>query len=243
VLDPGRRSAAPPESLTLGDREVPLTVRRSARARRLALRIDAGLGAVELVLPGRLGLAAGLEFLAARRGWVAARLAVLPERIPFRDGAEIPLLGVPHRIRHLGERGAAGQRIVGIADGEIRVLGGTEHIGRRVRDHLKELARQECQRRARELAAQLERRVARVSVRDTTSRWGSCTASGNLAFSWRLVLAPVAVLDYVVAHEVAHLVEMNHGVRFWRLVGRLSPDWERQRAWLRRNRTRLLRYG
>jgi predicted metal-dependent hydrolase len=98
-------------------------------------------------------------------------------------------------------------------------------------------------RRAHALAAKVNRRINRITVRDTKSRWGSCSATANLSFSWRLILAPKSVFHYVVAHEVAHLVEMNHGPRFWRLVDQLAPNSERQRIWLKRNRTRLLRYG
>jgi predicted metal-dependent hydrolase len=236
------RRAAPPTVLALAEREVPLRVRESARARRITVRIDAGADSVELVLPRRVSLAAGLRFLDARREWVAAHLAEMPEHIPFVDGAVVPVLGTPHRIRHLGER-IAGARIVTIADGEIRVVGAAPHVARRVRDHLIALARQELGRRARALAARIDRRVTRITVRDTRSRWGSCSASGALAFSWRLILAPEAVLDYVVAHEVAHLAEMNHGPRFWRVVEILAPGSARQRGWLSRNRARLLRYG
>src|SRR5260221_451 len=98
-------------------------------------------------------------------------------------------------------------------------------------------------RRARRLALQLDRKVQRITVRDTTTRWGSCSANGNLAFSWRLIMAPEAVLHYVVAHEVGHLLEMNHGPRFWKLVDRLVPNVERQRDWLNPNRAWLLRIG
>ena len=235
--------SAPPAALRIGNREVPLRVRQSPRARRIAVRIDAAAGAVELVLPHRVPLAVGLDFLTARQGWVAARLAHVPDHVAFVDGAEIPVLGVPHRIRHMGERGAPGGRVVIIAEGEIRVVGAAPHIARRVRDHLVELARRETGRRARALAQRIGKRVEHVSVRDTRSRWGSCSATGRLAFSWRLVLAPEAVLDYVVAHEVAHLVEMNHGAGFWRLVEELAPGSAQQRLWLKRHRTRLLRYG
>ncbi len=213
------RRAAPPTILALAERDVPLRVRESARARRITLRIDAAAEAIELVLPKRVSLAAGLRFLDSRRDWVAANLAEMPERVVFADGAIVPVLGVPHRIRHLGERRPG------------------------IRIHLIALARQELSRRARALAARIDRRVTRISVRDTRSRWGSCSADGALAFSWRLILAPEAVLDYVVAHEVAHLAEMNHGPRFWRLVETLAPAAAGQRAWLSRNRARLLRYG
>jgi len=228
--------------LALAEREVPLRVRESARARRITVRIDAGADSVELVLPRRVSLSAGLRFLDARRDWLAAHLAEMPEHVAFADGAIVPVLGTPHRIRHLGER-VTGARTVTIADGEIRVVGAAPHVARRVRDHLIALARQELGQRARALAGRIDRRVARITVRDTRSRWGSCSASGALAFSWRLILAPEAVLDYVVAHEVAHLAEMNHGPRFWRTVEMLSPGSARQRGWLSRNRARLLRYG
>jgi hypothetical protein len=112
-----------------------------------------------------------------------------------------------------------------------------------VRDHLMATARGELARRARALSARIGHKIARVRVRDTTSRWGSCSTAGSLSFSWRLILAPEPVLDYVVAHEVAHLVEMNHGPRFWRLVESLAPESAAPRAWLARHRSRLLSYG
>jgi hypothetical protein len=132
---------------------------------------------------------------------------------------------------------------VAIVDGEIRVRGEPAHLGRRVRDHLISLARQELSRRARLHAARIGRPIARVTVRDTKSRWGSCSAKGSLSFSWRLVLAPDNVVDYVVAHEVAHLAEMNHGPRFWRLLRSLAPDSAAPRTWLTRHRNLLLSYG
>jgi hypothetical protein len=132
---------------------------------------------------------------------------------------------------------------VRIADCEIRVRGAPEHVARRVKDHLVRLARAELGRRARLYAQEIGRPITRVGVRDTKSRWGSCSAKGALSFSWRLVLAPEPVVDYVVAHEVAHLAEMNHGPRFWRLVRTLTPDCATQRAWLKRHRSGLFAYG
>jgi predicted metal-dependent hydrolase len=123
------------------------------------------------------------------------------------------------------------------------VRGDPAHLARQVRDHLVTAARAELAPRARRLAARIGRNVARVNVRDTRSRWGSCSGRGNLSFSWRLILAPDPVLEYVVAHEVAHLVEMNHGPRFWALVGSLVSDSTGPRAWLKQNRNRLLAYG
>jgi predicted metal-dependent hydrolase len=218
----------------------PIRVRVSTRARRIAVRIDESADAIELVVPKGVSLKAGLNFLEQQRSWLRSQLDEQPPRIPFADGAEIPVLGVPHRVRHLGHRWRGG---AAIEDGAILVGGDEPHVARRVRDLLVALARRELGTRSRRLAAEVERRVTRVSVRDTKTRWGSCAASGALAFSWRLILAPEPVLDYVVAHEVAHLVHLNHGIRFWRLVERLAPGAARQRTWLHRNRARLLRYG
>jgi predicted metal-dependent hydrolase len=238
----------PASTLTLARRKVPVRVRQSSRAQRIALRIDAADAAVELVLPRRVKITTGLNFLESRRDWVEARIALVPEHTPFKHDEEIPLFGVPHRINHLGERrrglrGFEDGHVVTIRNGEIRVVGAAAHVQRRVRDHLLAFAKQELSRRAHALAAKVNRRINRITVRDTKSRWGSCSATGNLSFSWRLILAPKAVFHYVVAHEVAHLVEMNHGPRFWRLVDQLAPNSERHKIWLKRNRTRLLRYG
>jgi hypothetical protein len=147
---------------------------------------------------------------------------------------------MPHRIRRESNPQAPPVTRV---DGEIRVRGDPAHLPRRVRDYLIGVARQEMTRRARLLADRIGRRITRVTVRDTTSRWGSCSATGCLSFSWRLILAPESVLDYVVAHEVAHLAEMNHGPRFWGLVRSMTLDHEGPRAWLNRHRSRLWAYG
>ncbi len=229
----GRQAAA----LELG---VPVAIRVSLRARRVALRIDAAERRVELILPPGVPAESGLRFLRDKRGWIAARLGALPRPIPFVEGAVVPVLDLPHTIRRAFD--ASGPPVV-VADGEIRVRGDPAHLPRRVRDHLAALARDELARRARPIAAQIGRKVTRVGVRDTKSRWGSCSSSGNLSFSWRLIFAPEPVVHYVVAHEVAHLAEMNHGPRFWRLVESLAPGTAQPRAWLARHRARLLAYG
>ncbi|HEY1796577.1 MAG TPA: SprT family zinc-dependent metalloprotease [Stellaceae bacterium] len=234
TLDEARRRAA---ALDLG---TPVAIRVSPRARRISLRVlPVGQG-IELVLPRGVGAEAGLKFLDGNRGWVAARIAAQPSAEPFVEGAVVPVLGVPHRICREANSAAPP---VAIRDGEIRVKGDPAHLGRRVREHLIALARSELSSRARDCAVRVGRRVGRVGVRDPKSRWGSCSSNGDLSFSWRLVLAPEAVIDYVVAHEVAHLVEMNHSPRFWRLVETLAPDSAGPRAWLRRHRLRLLAYG
>ena len=217
-----------------------VSIRVSHRARRIALRVDAVERKIELILPAGVPKSQGLRFLAEKRGWIAARLAALPEPVRLVEGVVIPVLGTPHRIRHENGPIAA---TVALQNGEIRVRGDPAHIERRVRDHLIALARREFADRARRLAPRIGRKAARINIRDTKSRWGSCSGQGNLSFSWRLIFAPEWVIDYVVAHEVAHLAEMNHGPRFWRLVESLSPDSTAARAWLKRHRSRLFAYG
>jgi hypothetical protein len=225
------------EGLGLG---APVAIRVSPRARRLLLRMDASARRFDLVLPQGLPPETALRFLDAQRGWIAARLDALPSAVPFAEGAVVPVIGVPHRIRREDDPAAP---MVAIVDGEIRVRGGPEPVARRVRDHLARLAARELACRARRHAAAIGMKVTRITVRDTKSRWGSCSAAGSLSFSWRLIMAPEPVLDYVVAHEVAHLVEMNHGPRFWKLVRALVADPDAQRAWLKRHRAELLSYG
>ena len=232
--------AAGGEPATAIELGTPISIRVSPRARRIGLRINAAERMVELVLPPGVPASRGLRFAASKRGWIAARLDALPQPVPFAEGAIVPVLGIPHRIRR--ELGAAAPPVA-LVDGEIRVRGDTEHLARRVRDYLVTMARRELGRRARELAARIGQSVARTNVRDTKSRWGSCSGRSNLSFSWRLIFAPEPVIDYVVAHEVAHLAEMNHGPRFWRLVESLSPNSATPRAWLKRHRSRLLSYG
>jgi predicted metal-dependent hydrolase len=171
--------------------------------------------------------------------WVVERLAALPGPVPFTDGASVPLNGVAHCIRHMpAMRGA-----VRVAAGEILVAGDAAFLARRVTDFL----RAEARRRFSELVARKAEAATltprRVSVKDTRSRWGSCAADRSLAFSWRLIMAPPYVQDYVAAHEVAHLRHMNHGPHFWALVDELTPHTEAAVAWLRVHGPRLLRVG
>jgi predicted metal-dependent hydrolase len=236
LQDNGRRLASYHEA-GIG---APVSIRISERARRVGLRIDSAERKVELILPRGVSEHAGLRFLAAKRAWVTTRLEALPQRVPFVEGAAVPLLGVSHRICRELDPAAAPVRSV---DGEIRVRGDPAHLARRVRDYLVAAARAELAPRARLLAGRIGRDVARVNVRDTSSRWGSCSGQRNLSFSWRLILAPEPVLEYVVAHEVAHLAEMNHGPCFWALVESLAPGSAGPRAWLKQNRNRLLAYG
>ena len=225
--------------LDLGPRRVRVRLRTNGRAKRLILRVDGQTGGAVVTLPPFTAHAEALDLVARERSWLLQRLDRAPPPIPFAHGATVPVLGVDHVIRHVPDRKGG----VWVEDGVLMVAGRPEHLARRVGDWLRREAKARIQPLAHELAARLGRTVGRVSVRDTRSRWGSCSATGNLSFCWRLVMAPGFVFDYVVAHEVAHLVERNHGPRFWARVDELVPEADRARAWLNRHGEELHRYG
>ena len=229
--------------LDLAGRRVPVRLYRNNRARRVILRIDShGDGTedgVAVTLPRGAAQYEGLDLVQDKADWVLNGLDELAPRISFADGQAVPFCGVDHLIRHAPHiRGGVWRE-----GAEIFVTGGLEHVARRVRDWLKGQAREQIVPRVREKASALGQRAGRISIRDTKSRWGSCSADGNLSFCWRLVMAPVAVIDYVVAHEVAHLVELHHGPKFWRAVEGLTEDVSGSRKWLSANGDRLYRYG
>ena len=212
--------------------------RRSSRARRASLRIDPRGGAVIVTLPTRASRKSGMALLMGHADWVAAHLAALPGHIAFADGAVVPLHGIECRIHHTGPRGR-----VWLDGRQINVGGDPAFLPRRVTDFLRAEARRELSALALEKAAMAGLQPRRVSVKDTRSRWGSCASDRSLAFSWRLIMAPRFVQDYVAAHEVAHLRHMNHGPQFWALVGELTPHTEVAMVWLRSDGPRLLRIG
>ena len=232
-------SAPASERVLIDGAAVALDVRVNRRARRISLRVDNGSGSIVLTLPNDRARAEGLRFAAEKADWIRTNLAALPARVPFAPGAILPLLDVPHRVMHRPDSRAG----VWAEAGEIHVSGRAEHLPRRLGDWLKAEARRVIVPRAHATADRLDRRVARISIRDTRSRWGSCSHGAVLSFSWRLLLAPEPVLDYVVAHEAAHLVEMNHSRRFWRLVDGICPGRTDAERWLRRHGPALHRYG
>jgi hypothetical protein len=239
-----RRSLAASETLQLeaSGRAVPLRVRRHRRARRIVLRVDGARDEAVLTLPWRVPLREGLAFAHERRDWLAARLADLPPRVPFAAGAILPLGGEPHRIEHVPDP-VRKLGVVRVEDGAIRIAGKPEHLARRLADWLKAEAKRVLAPLVKEKAARLGVAVGRITVRDTRTLWGSCSAKGDVSLCWRLVLAPPAVADYVCAHEVAHMKIRGHGARFWKLVRDLADDMDAARRWLAQHGEALQRYG
>jgi len=221
----------------------PVQLRRHRQARRYTLRVHATDRTVVLTMPLRGSLKEARAFAERNGGWIAARLKRLPEPIPVADGLELPLRDVPHLIVHRpGARGTVWVE-TGNAMLLLCVAGNRAHLARRVRDFLKREAKRDLEAASRRYAALLGVGVKRIAVRDQSSRWGSCTAGGVLSYSWRLILAPPYVLDYLAAHEVAHLVEMNHSRKFWRLVAGICPEWQRAKGWLNAHGAALHRFG
>ena len=220
-----RRPSEPSAVHIVFDRAIYLIrIRRHRQARRYTLRIDAASREVVLTMPPRGSVKEAKEFAQKHGGWIAARLKRLPEAAPFAHDSEVPLRGVPHRIVHRrGERGTVWTDTDANGRKLLCVAGEAAHINRRVGDFLKREAQRDLDAASRRYAAKVGARLARICVRDQSSRWGSCSTTGVLSFSWRLILAPPFVLDYLAAHEVSHLIELNHSPRFWRLVERLCP--------------------
>ncbi|HEY2837328.1 MAG TPA: SprT family zinc-dependent metalloprotease [Rhizomicrobium sp.] len=228
------------ELLAVDGADVAVKVRLNPRARRIVMRVNPLSGDVVVTAPSRGGMGRALDFVRGETQWIARQLRHLPKPVPLLPDAVVPFMGVPHPIRHSQSRGPAP---VWREEGALLVSGQVEHAPRRLIDFFKREARTLLASRALEYAARLGVRPSRITVRDTKSRWGSCSHSGSLSFSWRLMLAPEFVRDYVVAHEVAHLKEMNHSPRFWAQVKILSPDMARARQWLRDHGRTLLRYN
>jgi predicted metal-dependent hydrolase len=220
-----------------------VALNRSPRSRRFTLRIRAATRDVLLTMPPRASLKAAREFAERHSAWIGVKLARLPHPVAFEPSARAPLRGVEHRIVH--RPAARGVVWVEKVDGEplICVAGERPHVARRVTDFLKREAMKDIEAAVARHARAIGVKPMRIAVRDTVSRWGSCSAAGRLSFSWRLILAPPYVLDYLAAHEVAHMVHMNHSQKFWVVVGRASPDVKRAEAWLKAHGASLHRYG
>ena len=225
--------------INIEGRNIPVRIRQNTRARRMILRIDNNINEAVVTLPSWTSEREALLMVQEKSDWVLAKLDNMPTKILFEDGVQIPFLGEYHIVCHDPNQ----KEVVKKNENEIRLGGGEEHLPRRLGDWLRKEAKIIIQPKAIEMAKKINKKIGRISIRDTKSRWGSCAASGNLSFCWRLILTPEWVLTYVVAHEVSHLRHMNHGSEFWQTVSDFNVRVDAARVWLRKNTEQLHRYG
>lgn len=217
------------DSISVGSPEIIVQLRRSARARRMTLRLSNATGIATLTLPKRANLTEARLFAERQQDWLRRNLAKRPARTRV-------ILGQTISFRDISLALAQGTgRNVTLQDSLLQIPGNPDVAGRKLQGWLKAQARIDLTAASQFYAAKLGKPFASISLRDTRSRWGSCSATGALMYSWRLILAPASVLDYVAAHEVAHLKVMNHSAEFWHEVAKLKPDYKKDRDWLRKN--------
>jgi predicted metal-dependent hydrolase len=237
------RQAKPPEPrvLTVAGRTLPLSFKRKAKCRRMVLRLTPDGQGIVMTLPNATTLSQALRFAETSIPWIEGALAKRPTTIAFQNDSKILFQGKPCAIKATG--GRRGFVTYSSEDASICVPGELAHVPRRLTDWLKAQAKVKLHDVSQNYATAMQTKFRKLTVRDQKSRWGSCSATGDLSYSWRLILAPPEVLDYVAAHEVAHLKEMNHGPRFWRLVITHCKKAKEARSWLRDHGRELHRYG
>lgn len=219
--------------------EIPITVERNTHAKRVRLKVSRKSRRIVLVLPEKVSQRSGMMFAQKKADWIVEQLADLPQKKVFQDGMPLSFLGNQVVIHH----SPSARRGVWSDGNVIWVSGQAEHLPRRVLDFLKKEFAAYALKKARETAERINVKVQKVTIRDTASRWGSCSKTGNLNLSWRLGLAPLFVADYVITHEVAHLVQMNHSKAFWQVVAELCPTYKQAEQWLKKNTAHLYSFS
>lgn len=226
-----------------------VALKRIASARRFTLRVRAATRDVVLTMPPRGSILGARNFIERHAAWIGARLQRLPAPMPFGGGEIVPIRGANHRIvERPWQRSNVWIETIDEAAADVAlpllcVSAESAHVARRVKDFLMREAKRDIETAVFRHAAKLGVKPRKISLRDTTSRWGSCSSTGALSFSWRLIMAPSYVLDYLAAHEVAHLIHMNHSPSFWKVLTKLSADVESAEEWLKAHGAGLLRFG
>lgn len=215
--------------------------RPNARAKRLILKIDPKSGDPVVTAPSLRDAKAAEKFVKAKAGWLEKQLSRQPDVVSFAPGVTIPVQGVPHELVWRSGRGRTHCQEGSPA--QLISPGAEITFSDRIERFLRLKAREQISERVDIHAERLRVEPQRITIRDTRSRWGSCSSKGHLNFSWRLILAPPDILDYVVAHEVAHLIEMNHSKPFWDLVEKSYGPHKSARQWLRQNGHQLHYFG
>lgn len=240
---PASLAALEPLVVTCAGRAVTVSLVARASARRMILRLDRRSGQPVMTLPRGVSRQRAALFLQDHLGWLEQRLKAAPERVAFAEGAVIPLYGEPCRIVHRAPFRGETRLVEDNGERLLVVHGDPAQISARVERFLKAQALARFSEASARHAKALGVTHGKITIRDTRSRWGSCSARGELSFSWRLVLAPPLVLDYLAAHEIAHRKEMNHSLRYWRNVAAIFPRFREAEHWLKREGASLHRFG
>jgi predicted metal-dependent hydrolase len=220
--------------LIIDDVAYPVEITRNKRATRLTLRLVTGKQQLRVTAPPRVPKYEIVEFIERNKNWARTRLERTPTTLTIEEGAQIPIRGINYRIEISGKRRGTAELISQDGEDILLVHGDEAHVERRVRDFMKKQARLDLESAVYRHAYALDVEPTAIQIRDTKTRWGSCSSSGKLSFSWRIIMAPPQILDYLAAHEVAHLREMNHSSRFWNLVEDICPHMKASKAWLRK---------
>lgn len=212
-----------------------IVVQRNRKANRLRLKVDPMRDRVVLTIPHRCTLNRADEFLREKKAWLMEEIDMLPPRIPLTFDMTLPIIGKDTKIIPSTRR----SRVKSV----LPILATATRCEDTVKRILKHRLMAYVVQRAEKYADLVGKDIKRIRLVETTTRFASCSPHGVLAFSWRLVFAPKPVIDYVIAHEVAHLRELHHGPKFWELVEEICPNYERQRMWLKKEGLQLFRYG
>lgn len=230
------------KAIDISGLEAHVKMRRDSRAKRMALRLDPANRCVHFVLPRFASHKKAQAFIDSHRQWVIDRIRELPEYMPFEDGVNIPVLG--RDVEIVVEKDPSRKSThIELQDHILLVQTNLDDYAPRIKRFLKKVAREYLTDIMDEKTANLDRKAIKIQIRDTKSRWGSCSVDGHISLSWRLIFAPSEAMDYVVAHEAAHLMHMDHSKRFWALCEDLCIDYDGGKSWMREHGHGLHRYG
>lgn len=224
--------------IDFGDIRLPIQIKKHRTSRKLTVRYHPLRKCLALTLPQYVSIKQGLHFVSEKQEWILQQISHYNNYTSFSDGQVLPIFGKDIRLEHRGGRG-----IISEEDDVWLIHGDIEFIHRRVHKFICSKLEIEVSKLAEGFARQIGVKIKNITLRDTTSHWGSCSANGHLSFSWRLSFAPYEVLEYVVAHEVAHIREHNHSPDFWNLVAQIYPDFRKSKDWLKLNGKDLYKYG
>ncbi|MEM6812311.1 MAG: SprT family zinc-dependent metalloprotease [Pseudomonadota bacterium] len=212
------------------------------RSKRMALRVDVKSRKVRLVMPVRASMRSAYRFALENKYWIREKIGELPEIIEYKDGSKIKILGKPVTI-HITYNPTLKTTSIQLINNQLEVLTNKQDPSARIRRFIIQMAKEHLSALSHEKAALIHKKILKIDVKDTSSRWGSCSSDGRLSYSWRLIFAPEHAFDYVVAHEVAHLQHMDHSPAFWDVCESLSNDYSRGKSWMKNKAAELIQYA